>query len=108
MNESRINALLSYLSEDPNDAFTLYALALEYLHSAPNKSEEIFEKLLKEKPEYLPTHLLAANHYRSNEMYTKAKEIYNKGIDLARKNNDSFALKELQNALNELLFEDED
>lgn len=107
MNESRIKALLSYLSEDPDDAFTLYALAMEYLESEPRKAEEIFDRLLLEKPEYLPTYLMAANYFKSIDLVDKARQIYLAGIELAQKNKEQFTLKELQSGLNEMLFEDD-
>lgn len=108
MNESRLKMLLSYLREEPDDPFTLYALALEYLPEKPEKSEEIFNKLLQKHPEYLATYLQAGNYYRSKKEFDRSKEIYFSGITLAEKVRDSLALRELKNALEDLLFDEED
>ena len=56
MATDRIKQLEKFYEEDPLDPFNAYALALEYLHSEPQKSRLLFESLLQGHAEYLPTY----------------------------------------------------
>ncbi len=105
MNSNRLEQLLKYYQEDPNDPFIIYGLAMEYFNSDLNRSKNYFEILLQNHPEYLPTYYQVAHLYEALSELTLAKEIYKKGIALAQQQNDINTLRELQNALNELEFE---
>ena len=105
MNSQRLKLLQEYLKSDPNDPFNLYAIATEYRNEAPQKALEYFEQLLTQHPDYLPTYYHAANLYAELGKDSSAEEIYNKGIALAKLQGNSLALRELQNALDEFLFE---
>lgn len=105
MNE-RIKHLLSYLEEDPKDPFNWYAVALEYRQSAPEKTLFYFKKLLADFPGYLPTYYHAAAMLADTGEREAAEATYQKGIELARSQQDHNALREIQNAYNEFLFED--
>lgn len=103
MAETRLEQLLKFYQEDPHDAFNVYGLALEYLKSDVKKSEALFDELLTNIPDYLPTYYQAAIlkvELRRNE---DAVAIFKKGIDLAKKMNDRKTLHELQSAYDELL-----
>jgi len=106
MNPERLNRLLAYLEEDPNDAFTLYALALEYRHSDDEKAREYFEELLARHPDYLGTYYHAAALYAAYNQKDKAKKVYEDGLALASKIGDHKTHRELQNAYNDFLMED--
>ncbi|UII19780.1 tetratricopeptide repeat protein [Fulvivirga ligni] len=106
MNSNRINQLLDFLKEDPNDAFTLYALATEYRKSDTDKALEYYEVLLNDHPDYLATYYHAANLYLDLEDRDKAEKVFVKGIELAKQQNNSLLLRELQNAYNNFLFDD--
>jgi Tfp pilus assembly protein PilF len=105
MSASRINLLEQYYKDDPNDPFNLYALALEYLHTDELKSKLFFDKLLKEQPDYVPTYYHAAKLYQQLNDIPTAQSIYQKGIAVAKEKNDAKALRELQSAYNEMMFE---
>jgi tetratricopeptide (TPR) repeat protein len=60
---SRLKQLLQFWQEDPNDPFTLYALATEYRPTDPNKALFYYEKLLAEHPGYVGTYYHAAKLY---------------------------------------------
>lgn len=107
MNSPRLNQLLKFLQEDPNDPFTLYAIATEYKNSDIQKSRAYFEKLLTEHPDYLATYYHVAHLYLNLNLRAQAEDVFKKGIELAKKQNNPLALRELQNAYNEFLFEDE-
>ena len=105
MAESRLEQLIKFYEEDPNDAFNTYGLALEYLKTDVKKSEKLFERLLSEFPDYLPAYYHAARLKTSLLQHQEALQIYQKGIEVARKLKENKTLQELQSAYNELLFE---
>ena len=106
MKNTRLQKLLEYLRDDPDDPFNLYAVANEYRHSDPNKSMQLMDQLLTDFPDYLPTYYHAAQLHIQFQEQEMATEILENGIKLARAQQDSLALRELQNAANELLFDD--
>ena len=102
---SRLNQLEQFYQDDPNDPFNLYALALEYLSSNRSKSKIFFDKLLTEHPHYLATYYHAAKFYQDLDQRQRAIEIYEQGIALARNQANHKALRELQSAYDELVYE---
>ncbi|MEM6845687.1 MAG: tetratricopeptide repeat protein [Bacteroidota bacterium] len=107
MNQERLNQLLNFLQDEPNDPFTLYAIATEYTKFDTQKARKYYEKLLDEHPNYVATYYHAAKLYQANGEATLAETTYQKGIEVAQKQRDHLALRELQNAYNEFLFEEE-
>jgi tetratricopeptide (TPR) repeat protein len=105
MSNERVDQLLSYYKEDPDDPFNLYALALEYLKSDLRKAREFFDLLLLHHEGYIPTYYHAARLYQDLNQRDKAIIIYEKGIVLAKKLQDTKAARELQSAYDELMFE---
>ncbi len=105
MEETRLQQLISFYEEDPNDPFNAYGLALEYYKIDLQKSEEFFDKLLSDFPEYLPAYYHAAKLKEELNANELALTIYTKGMDLAKKIKDQKTLQELQSAYRELLFE---
>ena len=63
-------------------------------------------KLLIDFPDYLPTYYHAAALDIQLNQGSQAESILQKGIALAKIQGDNLALRELQNAANELLFDD--
>jgi Tfp pilus assembly protein PilF len=106
MNKDRLEQLLGFLAEDPNDPFTLYALALEYRHFDDAKSMEYFNELLSNHPDYIGTYYHAAELFQALGDKQKAEETYRSGLALASNLNDRKALQELQNAYNQFKMED--
>jgi hypothetical protein len=107
MHNSKIEQLLEFLKEDPNDSFTLYVLALEYEKYDTAKSSAYYNLLLKDHPEYLATYYHAGKFYEKNDK-ENSKKIYTNGMALALKQGKTKAYNELQNALNLLLEEEYD
>lgn len=108
MNSERLKQLFNFLEQDPGDSFTIYAIAMEYLDGNPEKAKKYLDILLEKHPDYLPTYYQAGLIYQSLSEIAKAKAIFEKGIALAQKQHKTMTKRELQNALNELLFEEED
>ena len=107
MNKERLSQLLIFLKEEPDDPFILYAIAIEYTQEHPEKALDYFEKLLVEHADYVATYYHAAKLYADLGESEKAEEIFLKGIEIAKTQNEPLALRELQNAYNEFLYEDE-
>jgi len=105
MAETRLEQLIKFYKEDPKDPFNVYGLALEYYKIDVQKSEEFFNKLLTEFPEYLPTYYHAAKLKEELNENEIALTIYSKGMDLAKKLKDQKTLQELKSAYDELQFE---
>lgn len=106
MSNPRLKKLLEFLQEDPNDPFTLYAVATEYRRADPLKTLYYYEKLLKEHPYYVATYYHAAQLYIDLGKTDQAEETFAKGIVIAREQNEALALRELQNAYHAFLLEE--
>jgi tetratricopeptide (TPR) repeat protein len=94
-----LEQLQNFYKEDPNDAFNIYALAIEYLKHDTQKSEELFVNLLLNHSGYLPTYYHAGALFVAKEEFEKAIEVYEKGIILAENQGNKKALEELKRAL---------
>lgn len=105
MSEQRLKTLIKFYEEDPNDPFNLYGLALEYQKIDLIKSDSLFEKLLKDFPQYVPAYYHAAKLKVELKQPEAALSIYRKGIEVAKQQNEKKAEQELRSAYDELLFE---
>lgn len=106
MNSTRLNRLLAYHKEDPNDAFTLYAIATEYRDYDDDEALKYYQRLLTEHPDYLATYYHAAILLSDMDERQQAEKILVKGIELAEQQGNQLALRELKNAHNNFLFEE--
>ena len=104
----RIKFLETLASESPNDPFVWYGLALEYRKTDFAKSYSLFEKLLNEHSEYLPTYYQMALMLSENGRKTEAIDHLQKGVEIAKVQNDRHALAEIQSFLQNLLYEDDE
>ncbi|MDH5607868.1 MAG: tetratricopeptide repeat protein [Cyclobacteriaceae bacterium] len=105
MNAERLKSLHSFLSENPDDPFVLYALALEYMAENSQKSEEYFDRLLTAHPDYTATYYHAAAFFAEQGKIEKTRKIFETGIAKLSVTTDHKALGELQNAYQNFLFE---
>lgn len=106
MNSSRLKQLLEFHKNDPNDPFTLYAIATEYRDDNPEKALYYYEELLKKHADYLATYYHVAQLYLELGQEDKAESAFINGIKLATEQSNALALRELQNAYNEWLFDE--
>ena len=106
MNNDRIQELIRFVQEEPGDPFNVYALAMEFLTTQPEQARTYFDQLLAEHPAYLPTYYQAAALYAGLDEHDRAADLYDKGIALARTQNNQKTLQELQRA--QQAFEDDD
>jgi len=102
---TRVEQLKKFLEEDPHDPFNLYALALELSKSDAQQAISLFEKLMAEHTTYLPTYYHAAKLYETSAQTDHDITVYKKGIEQAKAQQQFKTLRELQSALDELVFE---
>jgi len=100
---SRLDQLLQFLQQDPNDPFTIYALALEYRNTDPLTAKKYFDRLIQDFPAYLATYYHAGMLWIELGLAKQAEEIYRKGMEIAKTTGKTKDYNELQNALNNLL-----
>lgn len=106
MSQARLEQLLQFLKDEPDDPFLLYAIATEYAKTDLSKAVFYYEKLLTGHPDYVATYYHAAKLYADLGEREKAEQTFITGIEKAKAQQESLALRELQNAYNEFLFED--
>jgi hypothetical protein len=105
MTTSRLSQLIQYYKDDPDDPFNVYALALEYLKSDLTKSRELFDVLLYQHENYVPAYYHAAKLFVDLGERDTATRVLERGMAVAKKQNDVKAAQELRSFLDELTFE---
>ncbi|MEP5611677.1 MAG: tetratricopeptide repeat protein [Cyclobacteriaceae bacterium] len=107
MNIERIKLLQKFISEEPNDPFNHYALAMEHYDEYPEKALDLLQGLSISHSEYLPTYFKLAHLYWDIEKWDEAESVFMSGIKLAEKQMDQKALSELKSAYQNFQFEKE-
>ena len=101
MYQIRLQKLLDFLKNEPNDPFLKYALATEYLsHNDLDKALFYFEDLLSKHPDYVGTYYHVGKLYERLNRKSEAILSYQKGMEVARKAGDNHAFSELQAVYN--------
>lgn len=101
MHHIRLQKLLDYLKNEPDDPFLKYALATEYLSQNDiEKTLFYFEDLLSKHPEYVGTYYHIGKLYERLDRKSEAILIYQKGMAVARRAGDNHAYSELQTVFN--------
>jgi Tfp pilus assembly protein PilF len=103
----RLQLLRDFIDEEPENPFNYYALALELREKDPKEAEKLFDHLLENHPDYLPVYFPSAHFFTEHDQIAKAREIFEKGIELAIRQNEEKAHKELKNAYQNFLFEND-
>jgi Tfp pilus assembly protein PilF len=101
---SRINILKGFLESDPNDSFSRYALALEYVKA--NQHDEAvreFETVKTQDADYVATYYQLGKLYQQLGKLHEAEKTFRTGITAAAKLKDEHTRSELEAALDELL-----
>jgi tetratricopeptide (TPR) repeat protein len=100
---SRIDQLKQFLQDEPNDEFSRYALALEYMN-AGNDTEAMhhFKMLAENHPDYLATYYQMGKVLERQGKNSEAVLIYEKGKDVAIKLGNRHTLNELNSALDSM------
>jgi tetratricopeptide (TPR) repeat protein len=107
--ERRITILKSFLQKDPNDAFSRYALALDYVKlNRLDDAVQEFEYLLEHAPDYTATYYHLGKVYERLGRIEEAEKVYRSGIALTAQRGEAHANKELREALFMLTGGDDD
>ena len=100
---NRIAMLSELLSQDPNNAFARYGLAMEYSNSGElDRALEEFGKLLSANPDYTAGYFMAAQTLAKAGCAEEAKQMLGSGISSAQRRGDAHAESEMQAMLEEL------
>ena len=100
MASPRIDMLLGFIQQKPQDPFPRYALALEYKNAERlAESRQQFDLLIREHPDYTAGYLHAGNLYLALGERASAAKIYRVGIDECIRRGDAHARGELEGAL---------
>jgi predicted Zn-dependent protease len=99
----KIAMLSEILSQDPQNAFARYGLAMEYSsrHEVENSLNE-FGRLLADHPDYTAGYFMAAQTLAKAARTEEAKNRLTEGIASARRTGNQHALSEMQAMLDEL------
>lgn len=100
---NRIELLKKYVADDPDDIFSKYALALEYIKAGEDQmAETLMQELITLHPEYLPNYYHFGKLQERKMDFSLASDIYTKGIEVAKTAGDQHTLSELVGALDNL------
>jgi len=100
---SRLEQMLAFLEQDPNDSFSRYAVALEYMSRKEYRlAHHYLNELRGLDPDYVATYYQLGQVHTALEEWDKAEEAYGAGIIVGRKLGDLHAVSELQAALDDL------
>lgn len=107
MREERIKKLKEFLQSNPKDNFLNYALAQEYIGMGKVElAKPILNKLIEESPQYIASYYHYGKLLQQEEKTDDAVKIFEKGISIGKEIKDLHAVKELNDALNEILYDD--
>lgn len=96
----RLQALLQFYEDDPDDPFTRFALAQEYQKRGEiDDALHFYEGLVEQQPEYVGTYYHLGKLYQRLDRRDEAIAIYERGVDVAQEQRDVHARAELQDAL---------
>lgn len=101
----RINKLLDFLKENPDDNFLRHALALEYVKLGDDATaKKLFIDILTESPQYIGSYYHLAKLLERNNEINFAIEYYEKGMAAAKMAKDNHSYNELQAAYEDLIY----
>jgi Tfp pilus assembly protein PilF len=105
MTNERLLKLLEFIKEQPDDLFLRYALAMEYLgmHETQH-AKTYFTEVIEKDPGYVPAYYQLGKICEGEKKEQEAIAIFEKGLEAARMKKDVKAVREIQAALDELLF----
>ncbi len=103
MPSDRLETLLQFVESSPKDAFVRYGLAQEYVNRGQlEKAIEEFNTLLANNADYQAAYYHAGQTYLKLGRAEDAREVFQKGVELATRSGDLHSRRELEAALAEL------
>ena len=101
MQRNRLQKLLEFIENEPNDPFLKYALATEYLNlNEPDKALNYYEDLIINHSDYVGTYYHLGKLYEALNRKNDAIKTYQDGMVVARDLKDMHSLSELQAVYN--------
>jgi len=101
--KTRRQKLEARLAQNPNDAFTLYGLALECVNSGDfPTAESYFQRLLAANPDYVPGYQMYAQNLAQQDRSADAKALLEQGIQAAIRAGNQHARSEMEGLLADL------
>jgi Tfp pilus assembly protein PilF len=108
MSTTRIAQLLKFLEANSTDSFVRFALALEYIKAGEEQQAlEYFSDIRKDDPDYTGTYYHLGKLYEHMNKKKEAEETYREGLKRTI-GKDGKSYQEIQEALNQLLYEEEE
>jgi tetratricopeptide (TPR) repeat protein len=101
--KSRRQMLEEFSAAHPNDAFSLYGLAMECANQNDHSAAtENFQKLLAAHPDYVTGYFQFGQLLARQSKIEEARQTLSSGIAVARRTGDQHAAEEMQSALAQL------
>lgn len=109
MEISRLDKLLEFIKNEPNDEFLKYALATEYVRlNNADKALSYYEDLVNNHPNYTGTYYHLGKLYEALNRKDDAIAVYEKGMEITKAKRDNHAFSELQAVYREAIGYDDD
>jgi Tfp pilus assembly protein PilF len=100
---NRIEMLNNFLTQNPNDAFARYGLALEYANSGQTETAlSEFRRLLEINPDYTAGYQMAAQTLMRLGRNDEARQMLTEGIASAQRTGNRHAKSEMEGMMDEL------
>lgn len=97
---SRLEILKSMVAQNPNDPFSRYGLAMEYRNGGdPEAAMVEFRSLMAANPDYVAAYFHGGQTLERMGLADEAREVYQKGIEAARRTGNEHARGEMEAAL---------
>jgi Tfp pilus assembly protein PilF len=101
--KTRREFLEDAVSQDPNNTFARYGLAMELARTEPAAAWTHFEHLLTRHPEYAATYYQAGMFLVTQGRAEEARKILSAGIEVTGRQGNKHAQSELQAAMDDLI-----
>ena len=100
----RLQRLREMLAQQPTDSFLNHALALEEIKLGNDSSaRSLFESILQRDPDYIGSYYHLGKLLERQGDESAAIDIYERGMEAAKKRGDHHALNELRGAYDNLI-----
>jgi tetratricopeptide (TPR) repeat protein len=98
--KTRKQQIQEMLADDPRDPFLHYGLAMEYVgEGAAEEAVRCFRQLFAVAPDYVPAYLQAGLALLRLGRPEEAREVWARGVAVAREQGDRHAQEEMQGFL---------
>ena len=101
--KTRKEQIEAMLADDPNDPFLRYGLAMEYVSQGDDEQAvRCFRELIAVAGDYVPAFLVGGQALARLARPAEARELWGRGVQVARQKGDQHAADEMQGMLDNL------